>query len=229
MLQYQASLQRKYSYIRYSPQNKTHQRRYTDESTQCDIACIVIYIVCVRGSSAYVGFLSKRTHSNIYGDKRHKVHLKEKFCSKSKNRVWIATDSSDNESLSTARGFGLSQVSPHCCVLAGREIKTRQGNKQWMSNRQLQLAQQSLRKAALLSTVRKASLVSLQRGNYMYMLDSAGKRLKKVDPTAVVTTPVTYHVNVEASVKRIRAKYGYCKQINFAFTSDSLQSFGGEK
>lgn len=166
-------------------------------------ACIIFHIACFRGSSVYMSFPSKR---NFYGDKRHKVHFKEKY-RKSKNKVWIATDSSDNESLSTDRGFRLSQRSPYHCLLAGHEIKTRQGNKQWMSNRQLQLVQQSLRKAALLSSARKASLVSLHRGKYMYVLDSAGKRLKKVDPATVMTTPVTYHVNVEASVKRIRAKY----------------------
>lgn len=170
-----------------------------------------VHISFVRRSSVYMSFPSKR---NYYGGKRHKVHLKEKYHCRSKNKVWIATDSSDNESLSTDRGFRLSQRSPYRCLLAGHEIKTRQGNKQWMSNRQLQLVQQSLRKAALLSSARKASLVSLHRGKYMYVLDSAGKRLKKVDPAAVVTTPVTYCVNVEASVKRIRAKYVWVLSTN---------------
>ena len=188
---------------------------------------MIVHIPCVRGSSVYMNFPSKR---NFCGDKRHKVLLKEKYRCKSKNKVWIATDSSDNKSLRTDRGFSLSQRqrTPYHCLLAGREIKTRQGNKQWMSNRQLQLTQQSLRKATLLSSARKASFVSLHRGKYVYVLDSAGKRLKKVDPAAVVTTPVTYHVNVEASVKRIRAKYVWVlsTSISYFYQGLVLQSCG---
>lgn len=152
-----------------------------------------MYITCVRRLPRYVCFPNPP-------NRNHKVH-KEKFRGKSKNRVWVAGDS---------YGSGLLLASPFRGTLVGHEMKTRQGNKQWTANRQLQLAQQSLRKAALLSSARKASLVSMQRGKYM--LDSSGKRLKRVGPTWVKTTPslssaLTYRVNMEASVKRIRARY----------------------
>ena len=128
---------------------------------------------------------------------------------RSKNRVWIANTSLGSSTRSPNRCVQRSPSSPFSGLLAGRETKTRQGNRQWTSNRQLQLAQRSLRKAAVLSSVRKASLVSLEKGDYV--MDSSKKRLKKVDSTIAVVkkrpqNALAYHVSMEASVKRIRAK-----------------------
>ena len=163
-----------------------------------------------RKLSRYTHFPTIKLRSNLSGSTNKKVCLKGQLPSKSKNRVWIAsgTETSDIEPTCTARSTRLSLASPFCGMLAGHETKTRQGNKQWVANRQLQLAQQSLRKAALLSSAKRASFVSLQRGKYM--LDSSGKRLKKVDSTVTMAAPsntVKYHVTMEASVKRIRARY----------------------
>ena len=140
-----------------------------------------------------------------------KAHRPVKFYGKSKNRVWIGSGAAavDSEP-SSAKSRWLSLASsPFSGVLAGRETKTRRGNRQWVSNRHLQLTQQSFRKAALLSSAKRASLVSLEKGSYV--LDSSKRRLKKVDSIATLTpppsNPLTYRVTMEASVKRIRAKY----------------------
>ena len=133
-----------------------------------------------------------------------RAHHPVKFNSKSKNRVWIGSGTEPK----SAKSRRLSLTSPFSGVLAGRETKTRQGNRQWVSTRHLQLTQQSLRKAALLSSAKRASLVSLENGSYV--LDPSRRKLKKLDSTVTVTppsNPLKYHVNMEASVKRIRAKY----------------------
>ena len=134
-----------------------------------------------------------------------------KFRSKSKNRVWIGSGAAamDSEPKSAVRSMRLSLTSsPFSGVLAGRETKTRQGNKQWVSNRHLQLTQQSLRKAALLSSAKRASLVSLEKGSYV--LDPSRRKLKKVESIVMMTPPsissLKYCVTMEASVKRIRAR-----------------------
>ena len=141
-----------------------------------------------------------RQHSSPRG------HRPVKFHNKSKNRVWIGSGSAAmNKSYKSRR---LSLMSPFSGVLAGRETKTRQGNRQWVSTRHLQLTQQSLRKAALLSSAKRASLVSLESGSFV--LDPSRRKMKKVDSTVTVTppaNPLKYRVNIEASVKRIRAKY----------------------
>ena len=124
-----------------------------------------------------------------------------KYSSKSKNRVWTSSDAKN-----TPHNSQLSHSSLFCGVLTSCKTKIRP--RQWMANRHLQLAQQSLRKAALLSSAKKASLVSLQQGRYM--LDSSGKRLKKVDSSEIIPAPsctIKYRINMEASVKRVRAKY----------------------
>ena len=130
-----------------------------------------------------------------------RAHRPVKFRNRSKNRVWIASEPEN------PKNRRLSLTSPFSGVLAGRETKTRQGNRQWVSSRHLQLTQQSLRKAALLSSAKRASFVSLENGGYL--LDPSRRKLKKVDSTVMVTppsNPLKYRVNMEASVKRIRAK-----------------------
>ena len=156
-----------------------------------------------------------------------------KFHSKSKNKVWIGSgaDALDSEPRST-KSRRLSLASPFSGVLAGRETKTRQGNRQWVSNRHLQLTQQSFRKAALLSSAKRASLVSLEKGSYMYMLDPSRRRLKKVDSTVTLTpppNPLMYRVTIEASVKRIRAKYAdsLVPRLIPAFQHVTLESWNG--
>ena len=138
-----------------------------------------------------------------------RAHHPVKFKSKSKNRVWIGSGAAAMDcELKSAKSRRLSLTSPFSGVLAGRETKTRQGNRQWVSTRHLQLTQQSLRKAALLSSAKRASLVSLENGSYV--LDPSRRKLKKVDSTVTVSppsNPLKYCVNMEASVKRIRAKY----------------------
>lgn len=136
-------------------------------------------------------------------------HHPVKFHNKSKNRVWIGSGSAAmNSEPKSAKNRRLSLKSPFSGVLAGQETKTRQGNRQWVSTRHLQLTQQSLRKAALLSSAKRASLVSLESGSYV--VDPSRRKMKKVDSTVTATppaTPLNYRVNMEASVKRIRAKY----------------------
>ena len=153
-----------------------------------------------------------KNHSNIHEKyNRRKEPVKGHSSRRSRNRVWIASNNLDSAAKNTSKDIQCSASSPFRGLLAaGRETKTRQGNRQWMSNRQLQLAQQSLRRAAVLSSARKASLVSLERGKYV--LDSSKRRLKKVaSPVAVplrrTPSAVTYHVSMEASVKRILAKW----------------------
>ena len=144
-----------------------------------------------------------RQHSSPRG------HRPVKFHNKSKNRIWIGSGSAAmNSESKSCKSRRLSLMSPFSGVLAGRETKTRQGNRQWVSTRHLQLTQQSLRKAALLSSAKRASLVSLESGSFV--LDPSRRKMKKVNSTVTVTppaNPLKYRVNIEASVKRIRAKY----------------------
>lgn len=138
-----------------------------------------------------------------------KSHRPMKFQRKSKNKVWLGSGTAAMDSgPKSTKSKRLSLTSPFSGVLAGRETKTRQGNRQWVSTRHIQLIQQSLRKAALLSSAKRASLVSLETGSYM--LDPSRRKLKKVDSSVTVSppsNPLKYRVNMEASVKRIRAKY----------------------
>lgn len=157
--------------------------------------------------------------SNFHGGKRKRsTSFKGKtrtFSNISKNRVWISTSTCGNKPKSATRNNQHS-LSPFHGVLMGRTHKTRHGHQQFVVNRQLQLAQQSLRKDALLTSARRASLVSLRKETYT--LDSSGKKLRKVDPTVKMKTPsnaVKYHINVEASVKRVRAKCVSLQYLNF--------------